>query len=469
MKKKSLVFFIILFFAIWNIAAMPTWHTNIDTALWQAKKTDKLLLISFSGSDWCKPCIKLSKEVLETEEFITFAEKHLVLLKADFPKYKQNQLSKEQTQHNEKLAEKYNTDGAFPLLVLLDKEMKLLWKGGYSEGGPAQYIPKFEKYVPTSTEAVKKTYKKSEYHMGSMFEIAAVSNNERLAEQGVAKAYKEIERIEKLISEWDSLSETSMINRNAGIKPVKVSDELFYLIKRSIKVSELSQGGFDISWAAMDKIWKFDGSEQKMPSPEKVAASVKNVGYKKILIDDTNKTIFLSQKGMKIGFGGIGQGYGANKAMQLMKKMGIKDGLVNASGDIVAWGKKENGESWKVGIADPKEKGKIISWLKADDMAIVTSGNYERYALIDGQRYGHIIDPRSGYPVMNVKSVTIICPDVEVADALAKGVYVLGEKDGIALINSLKDIECVLVNDKDEIITSDGLQLNYYQENNSPN
>ncbi|MFQ5485277.1 MAG: FAD:protein FMN transferase [Desulfobacterales bacterium] len=301
--------------------------------------------------------------------------------------------------------------------------------------------------------------------MGVRFEITAVSDNEKLARKSIDAAIDEITRIEKVISSWDANSETSEVNRNAGIQPVEVSQELFDLIRRSKKVSKLTRGIFDISYASMDRIWKFDGSMNSVPDSADVASSVAKIGFNNIILDSQKRTIFLKEKGMKIGFGAIGKGYAANKASDVMKGMGINSGLVNAGGDLITWGKMENDEDWRIGIANPKEKDNIFSWLIVSEMAVVTSGNYEKFFMVDGKKYSHIINPRTGYPATGTKSVTIICPNAELADALATSVFILGKKDGIDLIDQLKGIECLIVTDDDELITSKNLKLNYYTKN----
>lgn len=302
-------------------------------------------------------------------------------------------------------------------------------------------------------------YQKSYSLMGSKFEIAVIANDEEVANAAIEIVYKEIVRIEKLISSWNEGSQTSLINKNAGVRPVKVSTELFNLIRRANKVSNLSGGAFDISYASMDNVWKFDGSMKGVPEEKRIKESVSKINYKNIILNETEYTVFLKEKGMKIGFGAIGKGYAANMARKLLIENGIKSGMINAGGDLIAWGDGLNGEKWKVGIADPKKEKSYVSWVELNEMAIVTSGNYERFAMIDGIRYAHIIDPRTGYPVVGIKSVTIICPDAELADALATTVFVLGPEKGLLLINKLDAIECIIINDKDEMITSHTLKL----------
>ena len=308
------------------------------------------------------------------------------------------------------------------------------------------------------------THKKVLRLMGSRFEITAVNPDSILAWNSINVAVAEISRIEKLISSWDPNSQTSKINLNAGIKPVPVDSELFQLIRRCKKVSKLTGGLFDISFASIDKVWKFDGSMTRMPTEEEIAASVSKINYENIILDEKNSTVFLKEVGMKIGFGGIGKGYAANKAKAMMVSMGIASGVVNAGGDLIAWGKQENGQDWNVGITDPKDKTKIIGWLNISDQAVVTSGDYEKFVEFNGKRYGHIINPKTGMPASGINSVTIICPDAELADALATAVFVLGIKDGIDLINQLNGIEGVVINDQDLIFSSKNIQMNLEQE-----
>ncbi|MDQ2178601.1 FAD:protein FMN transferase [Marinifilum sp. D714] len=314
-----------------------------------------------------------------------------------------------------------------------------------------------------------KSHKKILLLMGSRFEITAVTKDAVRANAAIEAGINEIQRIEKLISSWDSDSQTSAIIRNAGIKPVQVDRELFNLIRRSKKISGLTHGAFDISYASMDKIWKFDGSMIQMPDSANVARSVSKINYKDIILVNENTSVFLKKKGMKIGFGAIGKGYAANKALEVMSKMGLDGALVNASGDLITWGKDEDGKDWKIGISNPKEKDKIFSWLSIGETAVVTSGNYEKFVSFNGKRYSHIIDPRTGYPVSGLSSVTIICPNAELADALATSVFVLGAKSGLQLINKLNGVECILVTDNQEMLTSSNLKLEYHKTNNQNN
>ena len=296
--------------------------------------------------------------------------------------------------------------------------------------------------------------------MGSDFEITIVENNNSEANRLINIAIKEISRIESLISSWDNNSQTTLINYNSGIKPVKVDTELFNLISRSIKVSNLSQGAFDISYASLDKVWFFDKKMQKIPSDDQIANSVAKVGFENIVLNEKEETVFLKLRGMKIGFGAIGKGYAADRAKEILIKNNVKSGIINASGDLTAWGQKPSGEDWMVAIVNPLNKTKVFSWLPIKNKSIVTSGNYQRFINFDGKSYSHIIDPRTGYPSQGILSVTIITENAELADALATSVFVLGEEIGINMINQLKGVDCIIINSDNKIIKSKNIKIN---------
>ena len=245
--------------------------------------------------------------------------------------------------------------------------------------------------------------------MGTRFEITLVSTQE-VANQYLNAAQGEIERIERLISSWDANSQTAEINRQAGIKPVKVAKELYELIARSIEISKITQGAFDISYAALDPVWFFDGRMKAVPSESERLKSVQNIGFKDLVLNAKEQTVYLPKKGMKIGFGAIGKGFAADATKKLMKSLGVSSGIINASGDLTSWGKKPDGTDWQVGISNPENPAKVFSWFPVRDAAVATSGNYEKYVTLEGKQYSHIMDPRTGMPVSGIKSVTVFAP-----------------------------------------------------------
>jgi len=296
--------------------------------------------------------------------------------------------------------------------------------------------------------------------MGSGFELTVVAENSTDANSFIDVAVTEITRIEKLISSWDENSQTSTINKYAGIKPVKVNAELFELIERSKTISKLTDGAFDISYASIDKIWKFDGTMQRMPSAEEIKNSVKKVGYRNIILDKQNSTVFLSLKGMKIAFGAIGKGFAADKAKQLLISKGVRAGIINASGDMNTWGKQSNGNDWTVAIVNPLNKKQVFATLPISNGAVVTSGDYEKYVEFKGKRYSHIINPRTGYPSSSgLLSVTVFAPKAELADALATSVFVMGIVAGIDRVNQVPKVECIIIDAKGTIWKSKNIEI----------
>ncbi|MGL2964626.1 FAD:protein FMN transferase [Flavobacterium sp. RSB2_4_14] len=299
--------------------------------------------------------------------------------------------------------------------------------------------------------------------LGSPFEITVVAKDTIQAIQFEDDAIAEVKRIENLISDWIPTTPLSEINKNSGKQAVKVPLELIELIERAIKISKLTDGAFDISYASMDKIWKFDGSMTAMPSPEAIKKSVEKVGYQKIIVDKEKQTVMLKDEGMKLGMGGIGQGYIADKIKVLLKSKGCVAGLVNVSGDISTWGKQPNGEQWKVGIKNPMNKNKIFATFPLEDTAVETSGSYEKYVTFNGKRYSHIIDTRTGYPATGLISVSIFAKTTELADALATGVFVMGKDTGMDFVNQLPGIGCIMVDEDGKVSTSKNIDLKKYQ------
>lgn len=302
-------------------------------------------------------------------------------------------------------------------------------------------------------------YKRDLGLMGSDFDITVVAKNQEEANFYIDMAVAEIERIENLISSWKTTSQTSAINRNAGIQAVKVDDELFQLIKRSIAISKITDGAFDISFAAIDHIWKFDGQESNLPNQDEILASVEAIGYQNIFLDEKNSSVFLSKKGMKIGFGAIGKGYAADQAKALLISKGVVGGIINASGDMNTWGKQPSGIPWKIAITNPMDKTKNYGLFELDNQSVVTSGNYEKFTIINGERYAHIIDPRTGMPTKGILSVSIFAPKAEMADALATSVFVMGTDVGLNMINQLPQVEAIIVKSDGSIVTSEYINI----------
>lgn len=288
--------------------------------------------------------------------------------------------------------------------------------------------------------------------MGSPFRIVVRDFSKELAENHINKAIAEIVRIENLISEWQPHTQVSEVNKNAGIKPVKVDLELINLTKTAIYFSEKTNGAFDISVISMDKIWKFDGSITQLPTPQQIEYSKRNVGFRNIIIDEKEGTIFLAKKGMKIGFGSIGKGYAADRARAVLKSSGVQAAMVDASGDMSFFGEPKAGKPWRIGINNPYSKSGLAGILKFRNASVATSGDYEKYAFIDGVRYGHIINPYTGMPSRGTISVSVIGGNAMTANGLSTSLMVLGVEEGLKLMKHFPDYAALFILDNKKIV-----------------
>ena len=298
--------------------------------------------------------------------------------------------------------------------------------------------------------------------MGNRFEISVVADeeDEGWANNCIDAAIDEIRRIEYLLTTFNDTSQTCLINAHAGIKPVKVDKEIFDIIMRSKRISEITQGAFDISYGSIDKrLWNFDRNMKTLPDEKFAKKMVRLINYKNIVLDKENVTVFLKEKGMRIGFGGIGKGYAAERAKYILKQNGVENGIVNAAGDLTTWGHQPDGKPWTIGIANPNSIHQPFSYMNITDMAVATSGNYEKFVVIRGKKYSHTIDPKTGMPVHGIKSVTIISPNAEIADAMATPVTIMGIKAGLDMINQIKNMACIIIDEQDNIYTSKNINL----------
>lgn len=303
-------------------------------------------------------------------------------------------------------------------------------------------------------------YRKVLKLMGNRFEVTIVDDDRLSAMQHINAAIDEVRRIEGLLTTYSESSQTSLINRNAGIQPVTVDREMCELILRAERISRVTQGAFDLSYGSVDKrLWNFDRGMTALPDPVTARQMVRLINYRNIQVNIERHEVMLLEPGMRIGFGGIGKGYAAERAKQLLQQRGVRSGIVNAAGDLTTWGLQPDGTPWTVGIADPDSKHHPFSYLNISNQAIATSGNYEKYIMIDGRKYSHTIDPKTGLPVTGIKSVSIISTNAEIADAMATPVMIMGVKAGMNMINQIKQIACIIIDDQNRLFTSDNIKL----------
>jgi thiamine biosynthesis lipoprotein len=278
--------------------------------------------------------------------------------------------------------------------------------------------------------------------------------------EAMKKAHAEIVRIENLMTSWRDTSEIGQINLGAG-HPVKVSDETIEVLKKSRWAGDISEGVFDITFHALGDLWKFgDAAEQnpKLPDPATVRARKKLVDYRKIKIDADARTVTLPTK-MKIDLGGIAKGYAVDGAAAVLRAAGLTDFLAQAGGDLYGAGRKPDGSPWVSGIQDPRgPRGDFFATIELTNHAFSTAGDYARFFFVDGKRYHHIIDPRTGYPATACRSVTVWAGDAFTADAVDDAVFILGPEKGLALIESLPDVGAVIVDQANKVWISKRLE-----------
>ena len=284
--------------------------------------------------------------------------------------------------------------------------------------------------------------KRSEMIMGTTVEITVIPANE----EAIREAFLAIRKVDKLMSLYQPDSEVSRLNEQGENQ---LSPETIQVIQQAIKFAEMTEGVFDITCRPLINLWKKAKKEQKIPSPEEIERARKLVDYRKIILK--GNLVKLPEPGMKIDLGGIAKGYAVDKAIEVLKTKGVHRALVNAGGDLYVLGTPGWGKKWTVGVQDPRNLEEILTTLEASDCGIATSGDYRRYFTIEGQRFSHIVDPRTGQTVEEVPmSVTIIAPDATTADALATGVFVLGPGEGMNLIESLPGIEGLIISEVGE-------------------
>ena len=307
-------------------------------------------------------------------------------------------------------------------------------------------------------------FRRKERLMGNRFILGVVGEDEELANQALEEAVNEIKRIEALFTTFNDSSITNQINQKSGKSAVKVPEEFLQLMVRAEKISNLTEGAFDLSYGSLDKdFWNFNREMTQLPHPKDAKKAVELINFKNIELNSAEKTVFLKKEGMRIGFGGIGKGYAADQAKKLLIAKGFENGIVNASGDLCCWGKDENGNDWKITLANPDAPEEIIAQIPLKNYAVATSGTYEKFVWIEGKKYSHTIDPKTGYPVKGVKSVTVLAPFAELADALTTPVAVMGIQDGLNMLNQLNGIAAVIIDDQNNLYTTKNLNSKIFE------
>ncbi|WP_295716880.1 FAD:protein FMN transferase [Mucilaginibacter sp.] len=298
------------------------------------------------------------------------------------------------------------------------------------------------------------TYRRNVYAMGDKFEISVVGNDHLLANEQINIAICEINRVEKLLSAFGDDSNIKQINRNAGIEPVKANGEIFRLIDRALQISELTHGAFDITYFTGNNVTGNDNALVENAPVKTAPYSVMQTNYQSVILDAAKQTIFLKEKGMRIGFGANSKGYAADRAKYVLQMNGVNSGVINSGGDLLTWGTQPNHKPWTVAAADPEQRKQPFAHLNISDMAFATSVNAEKYASVSKKKFQSVTNTNKGFPVSEIKSVSIISPTAELSDAMASPVINIGVNAGMYLINQLNQIACIIIDDQNRVYTS---------------
>lgn len=284
--------------------------------------------------------------------------------------------------------------------------------------------------------------RRTQFIMGTLVEITVSHSDPDIIRTVTTQAFDEMKRIEQLMSTYLPDSEISRINRAAGKKAVPVSPEVEEVIRQGIYWSEQSQGAFDITVEPLVQLWDFDGEKEIIPGENTIRKTASLVNYKHIELK--NHTVRLKNRGMAINVGGLAKGYAVDRAISILRGM-VPNGIVNAGGDLFAFGHKTKGKPWNIGLQHPRKPQELLAAFAVRNQAIATSGDYQRYFIKDGIRYHHIFNPQTGRPSRLMISATIITTEVMDADALATAVFVMGPDKGIEWVDSMENVEAMLV------------------------
>ncbi len=291
--------------------------------------------------------------------------------------------------------------------------------------------------------------------MGTRITVELYHDDDNAATAAISAVMTEMRRIDDAMSPYKPESELSLVNREAAQHPVPISAELFGLLQRSLHFSELTHGAFDITFASVGFLYDYRAGVR--PDDQARAQAVKFINFRNVLLDEKTKSVSFAKSGTKIDLGGIAKGYAVDRCIDIVRARGVTSALITAGGDSRVIGERW-GRPWQIGIRDPRNREGLVAMLPLENVAVSTSGDYERYFEEGNVRYHHIIDPTTGDSARELRSVTIIGPEATTTDALSTSVFVLGVKKGLELINRLPDVDAILVDGKGILHYSSGLE-----------
>ena len=309
--------------------------------------------------------------------------------------------------------------------------------------------------------AQQEPVKRTEMLMGTVISVTLYDSTD---ESILDKVFDKVKNLEETFSINETGTEVDKINDNAGIEPVKVSDDTIEVVKEGIYYSDLSHGKFDITVGPLVKLWNIpDRPTEDIPTQDELNVVLPLTNYKDVVIDEANKTVFLTRPGMMLDLGGIAKGYAADVISKMLTDEGVKSAIIDLGGNIFAHGEKVSGDAWKIGIQNPfSNRGEIVGAISVKNKSIVTSGIYERYIEVNGVKYHHILNPETGYPYENdIAGITIISDKSTTGDALSTSVFALGIEEGMKFVEKLDDVDAIFVTKEKGIYVTSGIKDNF--------
>ncbi len=331
----------------------------------------------------------------------------------------------------------------------------MLWVLGAPGCDAGQEQGHTEGVAGTQNSGGEQVFTRHEIKMGTEFAIHVAHHDEEELREAIAAAYDEIDRVEALISEWREDSEISELNRGAGAGPVPVGRELGEVVERSLELSKLTEGAFDITFAACAGLWSI--ADQRIASDDEIDDCLPHIDYRNVRIDAEKSTIELVGEDTRVGIGAIGKGYGVDRAARVLRERGMENFIVDGSGDLYVSGRRDH-RPWRVAIAHPRNQGQVLAVVELSDVAFVSSGDYERYFKRDGTRYHHIIDPSTARPAQASIATTVIAADATTADALATAFFVLGAEQSLTIAEELPDVEALVITAEKDVEYTAGME-----------
>lgn len=294
--------------------------------------------------------------------------------------------------------------------------------------------------------------RRSQIIMGTLVEITAFGPDTGKLDEVVSRAFSEMSRIEDLMSPHVETSDVTLLSKAVGQQ--KVSEETAEVIRLGLEIAQRSEGAFDLSMGRLIDIWDILNENPQVPEEARIRQAMDGLGPGGLSLE--GRMVSKSNVDLQVDLGSIAKGYAVDRAWQLLKDGGVQNASVNAGGDLRLLGDRK-GRPWRIGLVHPRKAGEVLAVLPSADEAVVTSGDYERYFEVDGQRYHHLIDPRTGYPANLCQAVTVVAPTADLADGLATAVFILGPEKGLKLMEEWDGVEGLIVDPDGKVLQTSGL------------